>query len=96
LLHCVPGGHHGTWLAWFSLLSTGVGPGLPLVIVVLAVIAGWFALGALFLAVLVGRGVRFELLGVALPRISSLTIPQRDEFLKTVRARTARESSILN
>ncbi len=65
---------------------------MPL-IVVFAVAGGWFFLGLVFWAILIGRGFRFELRGTVLPRITRtpLTLAHRDDLLTSVREEQARK-----
>lgn len=69
-----------------------------MVAVVLAVAAGWFILGLVFWVILLGWGVRFELRNPGIPRTtrSSLTIPQRDARLASLRSQAVQESAIRN
>jgi hypothetical protein len=71
---------------------------MQLIVVVLAVAGGWFLLGLVFWAILIGRGLRFELRGTAIPRITRtpLTLAHRDGLLASVREEQARKSAITN
>ncbi len=70
---------------------------MPLV-VVFAVAGGWFFLGLVFWAILIGRGFRIELRGTVLPRITRtrLTWAHRGELLASVCEEPARRVALQN